>query len=425
MMGRHTLDSKKTPFSQLPDDHHDSVATKEAEKKSTSVLGKGIAWLYCIGYSLVITVFFSYLGMLAGLDDLWGLGKGPLIAVLAAVLGIEIYIHRNIYLTSVPAIFTLQFWRDAFSSKHSLGKRLFCSVGLLLALAGGLALGALTYNKAFDATTAIIKVVGTFLGFAGLSFPPLGIGIGALLAPAAFFAFTGLIFKWVVKIAHEGYFNGVIKFFRDMYYGQEGKSLTQTRLEGLFKFIAVAGMLTCAVFGMIATLGTVQVGLETFFVNRHIDAAASKLASYIIVYGGMAVTRMFWALHSVAHAIGSVVNWICARIDNYRQGISSPIEVKKIGRNLIEVAAHGFIYHPFTAHGDFAVHPLIGGDVHIAENVAKCSGAGLAGGVGVYGIQQHATMFAHKTTKVTPEDDPTIKVEPSSEFTEKGAPPLP
>ncbi|CAN5350271.1 hypothetical protein BH10PSE19_BH10PSE19_13360 [soil metagenome] len=387
----------------ISDDHPSSPPNIAAQKKKASIFGTGIAWLYCIGYSLVITVFFSYLALLPSFDSIGGwVGKVGLGGLLAAVFGIECYIHRNLYLTSVPAIFTKKFWQDAVSSENSDGQRVwhskarlaFSAFGLLLAITGGVALAALTFNKSAEATAAIIKIIGTIGGVAGLSFPPLGFAIGSLLAVAAFFAFTGLIFKWVVKIAKEGYFEGLFKFCRELRDGKDGMTLTRVRLEGFFKVVIIAAMLTAAVFGMIATLGTTQIGLEAFFNARGMEAVASKLASSIVVYGGMALVRLPWVIHSIASAFSRAIDWIGERIHNYRNNIPSNINSKEIAQNFLEAAAHGFIYHPFTGHGGEAINDVTGLPAADATIAAQVTGGIMAGGVGVYAIQQKATLFA-------------------------------
>lgn len=245
---------------------------------------------YAIGSSTITTVAVAGVSFIAGLPLLF------LIPFLSAVFIAEAIINIYLYKDAVPKtlidLFVKKFFQDSAGKDLSAAQKTWIGIGFFAALSGGIAVGALAF-------LSIGKAVGVILGLAGAACPPLGIALGVMLGIVACIAFTSLLTKWIKSAVEEKIHLQVGQFFKNL-LTRTDKPLVQEILEKVFKTLFAIGIFAITIVGTIATLGTIEKGLNrALLLIPTANKLATKIASSIMTFVLLGIARLPFVLTHV------------------------------------------------------------------------------------------------------------------------------
>ena len=131
---------------------------------------------FALGSGLITTVATSTFPFISALAFPW------LIPILVGIFIAETMVSVYLFKDSVPDTLTGIFVHNIFKDLTPI-KKILLGLGIFSALAGGLALAALTF---MSGTAALAGV----LAFISVAVPPVGIAVLCLLAALWFFSFS-------------------------------------------------------------------------------------------------------------------------------------------------------------------------------------------------------------------------------------------
>lgn len=267
---------------------------------------------YSIGTGIITAVAASSLAFLSALALPW------LIPILIAIFLAETFVCIYLLKDAVPDTLVDLLLNNPFADL-SRPKQILLGLGLFSALGAGVAMGGLTYVATATTIASIFAVMS-------VAAPPVAlILIGSVFALIAFFAATTLLFKWISIAIKKDFHLQILEFFKEIFTRDENKLLAQQILEGTFKLLFTFAIIAITIVGTIATLGSMNKGLMTFLtLIPNANILACKIASAIIAYALMGISRMPWALRSVCvvfSKLGEMVGYGIFRIGSFMAAI--------------------------------------------------------------------------------------------------------
>jgi hypothetical protein len=297
-------------------------------EKHLHYFGKWIVTpLFSIGSGIISTVATSGLSIVASISQPW------LSLFLTSVFLAETTVWIYLFKESVPETLITIFAKNMFSGLSNLKKALI-AFGLFCSLGGGFALGGLTYMSGIKAITAMLNLIS-------VSLPLITSITASILGVFGFIAISSLFAKWISSSIINNSHLQIKQFFNDLFTRDENKLLSQQLFEGFFKLLFISVMIGLTIIGTIATLGTVQKGLNAFLnLAPRANQATTRIASSIIAYGMMGIARLPLAIQSVsvvAANLGEKIGYALFRIGStvtQTLGISHPLPAPALALTL-------------------------------------------------------------------------------------------
>jgi len=356
--------------------------------------------LFAIGSAVITTLAVSSLAWVIALTQPWSA------LFLALVFLCETAVAIYFFKDSVPDTLAAIFIDGIFKNLSFLQKALLF-LGILCAIAGGLALAALTYTSAIPAAVALFALVG-------LSCPAVVANLFAgILGVVGFIAYSGLLTNWIQKAIRTNLLTQVVGFFAAIFI-PAGKPIAQHVLESVLKLLFTAAILVATVLGTIAALATMQKGLVQFLsLIPDANALAVTISSSVMAYVMLGVARFPWVLQtacSFASYLGQGIGKFVYRIfepSRFEEEISwKDISVGLKGTAMI---VHGLCFGALARSGGGKVMDKLIADFNVplpptaigtaGETTAFIAGTSMATSVAGYSFFADKIDKKHKTIR--------------------------